>query len=141
MELNLRIDEDGRTTYDPANININIDSNKNKNKNKNKNNNDGTTTNPNQDLDFTSKAVLTNLASPSLTDSNNTKYDDLLFDCEVRYDVRHYIHSFVPFLGKYNFQRQFILYISFLRFATFFFSTLNEDYGLWTFTQNILGTM
>jgi len=63
LELNLRLDENGRTTFDPEILNE--------------------TSNIPQKLDYTSKVILSSLSS--LHNQNSSSRDDLLFDCEVIY--------------------------------------------------------
>jgi hypothetical protein len=93
LELNLRLDQDGRTTYDPA---LAADGEEDderdakraklKHDTSSSSTTSATTTPTSSSLDYSSKSVMTNLANLGVDGKDTTmskQLDELLFDCEI----------------------------------------------------------
>jgi hypothetical protein len=80
IELNLRLDENGRTTFDPAAAHQKVDASvEDTNNNAEQPSKRAKTETESSTMDYSSKSVLTNLHGCKLQDA----MDSLLFDCEV----------------------------------------------------------
>ncbi len=79
LELNLRLDGDGRTTYDPAAVM----SSKSKDGERDPKKAKLDTTSPPPSLDYSSKTIMTNLAQLSGDATTKKQLDEILFDCEI----------------------------------------------------------
>ncbi len=91
LELNLRLDQDGRTTYDPDGEDDERDAKRAKLKHDTSSSSSTsatttTTTPTSSSLDYSSKSVITNLADLGVDGKDTTmskQLDELLFDCEI----------------------------------------------------------
>ncbi|KAL7513415.1 hypothetical protein ACHAXN_010511 [Cyclotella atomus] len=80
IELNLRLDENGRTTFDPAAAHQKVDASvEDTNNNAEQPSKRAKTETESSTMDYSSKSVLTNLHGFKLQDA----MDSLLFDCEI----------------------------------------------------------
>ena len=84
LEFNLRLDGDGRTTYDPATIATKPSSNSNNDDDeKEPDAKKAKLDIPPQEVDYSSKTTMTNLAPLSGDATKSKQLDELLFDCEI----------------------------------------------------------
>ncbi|KAL7432128.1 hypothetical protein ACHAXM_003137 [Skeletonema potamos] len=79
LELNLRLDGDGRTTYDPAVMMLSESKDRESKPKKAKLD----TISPPPSLDYSSKTIMTNLDKLSGDATTKTQLDEILFDCEI----------------------------------------------------------
>lgn len=79
LELNLHLDGDGRTTYDPASVMASKSDDGERDAKKKKMDN----TSPPPSLDYSSKTIMTNLAELGGDTTTVKQLDELLFDCEI----------------------------------------------------------
>ena len=83
FELELNLDTNGRTAFDPAKI---TSRKKTASYGENESN----------DLDYTSKVTFTTLTSFENQETNETCVDELLFDCEVGYNLLRMVTALHP---------------------------------------------